>query len=179
MGLAVLAASTAMHAFAADKHVAKFLRGFLTPAYGALIALTLCFYLNFVLGLYPWTRPFAAWLFDLILDPLRTMGSALFATIPDLVFLTILFFVARYVLRMIRAFFEGVDRGAVNLASFEREWSWPTYRILRLLVLVFALVVAYPYIPGSQSDAFNGISLFLRLIVSLGSSSIIANVIAG
>jgi len=80
---------------------------------------------------------------------------------------------------MIRAFFEGVDSGAVKLASFAQEWAWPTYRILRLLVIVFALVVAYPYIPGSQSDAFKGISLFIGLIISLGSSSIIANIIAG
>jgi small-conductance mechanosensitive channel len=107
------------------------------------------------------------------------MGNAVLATIPDLVFLVILFFITRYVLRMIRAFFEGVDSGAVKLASFAQEWAWPTYRILRLLVIVFALVVAYPYIPGSQSDAFKGISLFIGLIVSLGSSSIIANIIAG
>jgi small-conductance mechanosensitive channel len=165
--------------FVRAQHVAKFLRGLLKLAYGALIAVTLYFYLNFVLGLYPWTRPFAAWLFELILDPLRTMGNAVLATIPDLVFLVILYFVTRYVLRMIRAFFEGVDSGAVKLASFAEEWAWPTYRILRLLVIVFALVVAYPYIPGSQSAAFKGISLFLGLIVSLGSSSIIANIIAG
>jgi small-conductance mechanosensitive channel len=165
--------------FVRAQHVAKFLRGLLKLAYGALIAVTLYFYLNFVLGLYPWTRPFAAWLFELVLDPLRTMGNAVLATIPDLVFLVILYFVTRYVLRMIRAFFEGVDSGAVKLASFAQEWAWPTYRILRLLVIVFALVVAYPYIPGSQSAAFRGISLFLGLIVSLGSSSIIANIIAG
>jgi len=165
--------------FVRAQHVAKFLRGLLKLVYGALIALTLYFYLNFVLGLYPWTRPFATWLFELILDPLRTMGNAVLATIPDLVFLGILFFVTRYVLRMIRAFFEGVDSGAVKLVSFAQEWAWPTYRILRLLVIVFALVIAYPYIPGSQSDAFKGISLFIGLIISLGSSSIIANIIAG
>ena len=165
--------------FIKAQQLAKFLRGFLKFLYATLIAFTLYVYLNFALGLFPWTRPFALWLFGLILSPLRTMGEALLTTIPDLVFLALLFFVARYVLRMIHAFFEGVDSGAVKLASFEQEWAWPTYRILRLLVIVFALVVAYPYIPGSQSDAFKGISLFLGVIVSLGSSSIIANIIAG
>jgi small-conductance mechanosensitive channel len=143
------------------------------------MALTLYFYLNFVLGQFPWTRGFAVWLFDLVLNPLQTMGDALLAVIPDLVFLVILYFVTRYVLRMIQAFFEGIDRGAIKLSSFEREWAWPTYRILRLVVIIFALVVAYPYIPGSESEAFKGISILLGLIVSLGSSSIIANIIAG
>lgn len=96
------------------------------------------------LGRFPWTRPFALWPFGRIQSPLRTIGGALLTTMPALVFLVILFFVARYVLPMRHAFFEGVDSGAVKLASFEQEWAWPTYRILRQLVIVFALVVASP-----------------------------------
>jgi small-conductance mechanosensitive channel len=165
--------------FVKAQHLARALRSLIRVLYLVLLALALYFYLNFVLGLYPWTRSLAAWLFALILDPLRTMGAAVLETIPDLAFLVVLVFVARYLLRMIRAFFEGIDSGVIQLASFEQEWAWPTYRILRLLVIIFALVVAYPYIPGSESDAFKGISIFLGLIVSLGSSSIIANFIAG
>ena len=165
--------------FVKAQQLAKFLRGLMKALYVVLMALTLYFYLNFVLGQFPWTRGFAVWLFDLVLNPLQTMGDALLAVIPDLVFLVILYFVTRYVLRMIQAFFEGIDRGAIKLSSFDREWAWPTYRILRLVVIIFALVVAYPYIPGSESEAFKGISILLGLIVSLGSSSIIANIIAG
>jgi small-conductance mechanosensitive channel len=124
-------------------------------------------------------RPVASWLFDLILTPLRSMGESVLASVPDLIFLVILYFITRYMLRMIRAFFENIDSGVIHLASFEQEWAWPTYRILRLLVVIFALVVAYPYIPGSESAAFKGISILLGLIVSIGSSSIIANIIAG
>ncbi len=165
--------------FVRAQQLAKILRGLIRAVQFVLLALLVYAYLNFVLGLYPWTRPFAAWLFDLVLSPLRTMGQSVLTTIPDLVFLVVLYFVTRYVLRMIRVFFENIDGGVVALASFEREWAWPTYRILRMLVLIFALVVAYPYIPGSDSEAFKGISLLLGLIVSLGSSSIIANIIAG
>ena len=165
--------------FIRAQQLARLLRSLLKVIYALLLALTLYFYLNFVLGLYPWTRPFATWLFDLILSPLRSMGEAVLDTIPDLVFLAILFFVTRYILGMLRAFFGNIDNGVIKLASFEREWAWPTYRIARLLVLIFALVVAYPYIPGSDSEAFKGISLLIGLIVSIGSSSIIANIIAG
>jgi small-conductance mechanosensitive channel len=165
--------------FVKAQQLARFVRGLLRLLHTTLLALTAYISLNFVLGLYPWTRPFAVWLFGLVLDPLRTMADALLAAIPDLAFLAILFFVTRYILRMIRTFFEGIDSGAIQLAAFEQEWAWPTYRILRLLVVIFAMVVAYPYVPGSQSEAFKGISLLLGLIVSLGSSSIIANIIAG
>jgi small-conductance mechanosensitive channel len=70
-------------------------------------------------------------------------------------------------------------QGTITLANFDREWAWPTYRIIRVLIIAFALVVAYPYIPGSGSEAFKGVSLFLGIIFSLGSSSVIASVIAG
>jgi small-conductance mechanosensitive channel len=165
--------------FVKAQQLAQFLRGVNKAMYLVLAALALYLYLNFVLGLYPWTRGFASWLFTLILDPLQTMGAAVLAAVPDLVFLVILFFVTRYVLRMIQVFFRSIDRGAIKLKSFEQEWAWPTYRILRLLVVIFAVVVAYPYIPGSESEAFQGISILLGVIVSLGSSTIIANIIAG
>jgi small-conductance mechanosensitive channel len=165
--------------FIRAQQVAKILRGVFRAIYFLLVVLILYFYLNFVLGLYPWTRPFAAWLFDLILTPLRSMGASVLASVPDLVFLVTLYYITRYILRMIRAFFDNIDSGVIHLKSFEREWAWPTFRILRVLVVIFALVVAYPYIPGSDSEAFKGISILLGLIVSIGSSSIIANIIAG
>jgi small-conductance mechanosensitive channel len=136
-------------------------------------------YLNLVLGLYPWTRPLALRLFAVLLDPLRTMAAAFLDTLPNLIFLAVLITVFRYGLKAVRLFFTGIDHGTLSLAGFEREWAMPTYRIARMLIVAFGLVVAYPYIPGSQSDAFKGISIFLGVIVSLGSSSFISNMIAG
>jgi small-conductance mechanosensitive channel len=72
-----------------------------------------------------------------------------------------------------------VGKGQVALSGFEPEWALPTYRIVRMAVVVFALVVAYPYIPGSRSAAFQGISIFLGVMFSIGSSSFISNIIAG
>jgi small-conductance mechanosensitive channel len=165
--------------FVKSQELVRFLRGLVRALHAVFVALTLYFFLNFVLGLYPWTRGFAVWLFDLILNPLQSMGEAVLAAIPDLVFLIILFFVIRYILRMIQVFFRSVSSGAIKLRSFEREWASPTYRILRFMVIIFAVVMAYPHIPGSQSEAFKGISILLGLIISLGSSSIIGNIIAG
>ena len=134
---------------------------------------------NVVLGLFPWTQGTARRLVDYVLGPLVTLGNGLVAQIPSLLFLLILFLIVRYTLKLIHLFFGAVGRGEVKLESFDPDWAEPTYNIVRLLVIVFALVVAYPYIPGSSSDAFKGISLFIGVVFSLGSSSIIANMLAG
>jgi len=151
------------------------LRGFRYLALGLLFY----FYLNGVLGLYPWTRPAAVVLFDLIIDPLESLWRGFLASVPNLVFLFILFLVVRYILRLARLFFNGVEAGRIKLNKFDPDWAQPTYKILRVFILAFAVVVAYPYIPGSSSLAFKGVSLFLGVILSLGSSSFIANLLAG
>jgi small-conductance mechanosensitive channel len=145
-----------------------------------LVILVLSFiYLQYVLSLLPWTRGASSRLLQYILDPLVTMGWGVVGVIPDVIFLVILFFLTRYLLKLINLFFAAVGRGEVVLAGFEREWADPTYKLLRVGIVALALVVAYPYIPGSSSDAFKGISIFIGIVFSLGSSSTIANVIAG
>ena len=118
-------------------------------------------------------------LVGLALRPLQVIGPGIVDNIPGLIFLTVLFFVFRLALTLIRLFFDSVSEGSVTLTGFYREWAQPTYKIVRVAVVAFALIVAYPYIPGSDSDAFKGVSLFLGVVFSLGSSSAIANIIAG
>jgi small-conductance mechanosensitive channel len=113
------------------------------------------------------------------LGPLNVIGAGIANNIPSLIFLAVLFVVLRLALRVIRLFFESTERGAVKLANFDPEWAQPTYKVVRIAVVAFGLIVAYPYIPGSDSAAFRGVSLFLGVLFSLGSSSAIANIIAG
>jgi small-conductance mechanosensitive channel len=135
--------------------------------------------LNFALGLFPATRGIAHHLLGMLLEPLAVMGHGLVNFLPDLFFLAILAVVTRYALRIMRPFFAAVARGRVTLEGFDADWAWPTYKILRLLVIAFAVVVAYPYIPGSETAAFKGVTLFLGVIFSFGSTSILSNVVAG
>jgi small-conductance mechanosensitive channel len=136
-------------------------------------------YSNMVLGLFPWTRPIHAKLTSWFLDPLLVMGRGVVDSIPDLIFLVILFLILRWTVGLIRLFFNAVERGSVTFAGFDPEWARPTFKIVRLLVIALGVVVAYPYIPGSSSSAFKGVSLFAGIIFSLGSSSVISNLIAG
>jgi small-conductance mechanosensitive channel len=161
------------------EHVWQLFSGLLRFTSAIAVLVMALVYLRYTLGLFPWTRGTATRLFAIAIDPLRQMVLSLAWIVPNLVFLAILFVVTRYVLKLVWLFFNSVAAGRVRLLHFEAEWALPTYRLVRVLIIAFALVVAYPYIPGSQTDAFKGISLFIGVVFSLGSSSLIGNLIAG
>lgn len=143
-------------------------------------ALTLFYaYLHIVLAFFPWTRAISANLRALTLTPLLVLGNELLVAIPSLLIILLIVVVARYIIRLARFFFSAIENGAIKFSSFEAEWSKPTYNIVRVLIIAFAAMISYPYIPGSQSAAFKGISIFLGVLFSLGSSSLLANIIAG
>jgi hypothetical protein len=99
-------------------------------------------YVSYTLGLFPWTRFIAVRLNSWVLTPLQTMGRAFVAEIPDLIFLVILAVVVRYGLKLLRLFFDGIGRGSIVFEGFDAEWATPTYKILRMAVIAFAVVVA-------------------------------------
>ena len=132
-----------------------------------------------VLGQFPWTRWLSEDLAGFLLDPLATIAMGIANYIPSLLFLVVLFLVARFALRLMRLYFGALERGAVSLPGFEREWSSATYKIARVLVIGIVLVMAYPYLPGAGSEALQGLSVFAGLVLSLGASSSVSNVIAG
>jgi small-conductance mechanosensitive channel len=136
-------------------------------------------YLHLSLSFFPQTQAFAHHLFNYILVPLKTIGTAVAAQIPNLLFLAIIVLITVYVLKLMRLFFKGMEGGTITFKGFYPEWAQPTYRILRILIIAFAAVMAFPYIPGSDSSAFKGVSIFFGILFSLGSTSAIANIIAG
>ncbi len=157
----------------------RLLTAVLGLAWVATVLIAVFFYLYRVLSLFPWTRGFAHRLFEGVVGPFRNLGLGLAEEFPNLVFLVVLFVAVRYLLKLVRLFFSRLADGTVVLPEFEAEWAWPTYRLARLLLVAFALIVAYPYIPGSESGAFKGVSIFIGVLFSLGSSSLIGNLIAG
>ncbi len=136
-------------------------------------------YIHLGLSFFPWTRTFANRLFDYVLVPLQITGKAIGSQIPNFIFLAIIVLITVYVLKLMRLFFNEIEKGTLTFKGFYPEWGQPSYRICRLLVIAFAAVVAFPYIPGSESPAFKGISIFLGVLFSLGSTSFIANILAG
>jgi small-conductance mechanosensitive channel len=136
-------------------------------------------YLHIVLNYFPWTRGVSAHLRALTVAPLLALAVEVAAGIPSLLVVFVIVVAARYVISLAHHFFSAIENGVIKVSAFEAEWAKPTFNIVRILIIAFAAMIAYPYIPGSQSAAFKGITIFIGVLFSLGSSSLLANVIAG
>lgn len=144
-----------------------------------IIVVIIAAFLQYILGLFPWTSNVATYTLNLFLNPIRTIGLNFIRFLPSLAFLIVIFLVTRYLLKLIKLLFNGLNEDAIKLKNFDPEWAMPTFKIVRIFILAFAVILAYPYIPGSNTSAFKGVSVFLGVLLSLGSSSFIGNLIAG
>jgi len=136
-------------------------------------------YLTTVLGFFPWTRGFSERLTGYVLAPLHLCGQALIDFLPNLFSIAVALFITFVVLRVIRFLFNEVGKGTISFPGFHPDWAAPTFNILRFLVIAFAVVVIFPYLPGSDSPAFRGVSVFLGVLFSFGSSSAVSNIVSG
>jgi len=155
------------------------LHGVLRLLRGVVVIFLIYVFANFSLSLFPQTRYTAHRLFQFVVGPLGSIINALIDFIPDFLFLVVLFLITRYGLKLARGVFTAIDKKRLQIKGFETEWALPTYRLVRMGIIIFALVIAYPFIPGSDSAAFKGVSVLLGVLFSLGSTSVISNVIAG
>jgi small-conductance mechanosensitive channel len=137
------------------------------------------FYIPLVLSFFPWTANFAPKLLNFILVPLKKASQVIIDFLPNLFFIFVIVLGSRYILHFINIFFKEIEIGTLHFDGFHREWAVPTYKLVRLLVIAFTLVVLFPYLPGSGSPAFQGVSVFLGILFSFGSSSSIGNIVAG
>lgn len=130
-------------------------------------------------SIYPGTKPFAEQMISLILSPLTNIGSAVWKYIPNLITIIVIMIVFRLVLKLIKYFKREIETGALTIPGFYADWANPTFQIVRVIVLSFMLVVIFPYLPGSDSPVFQGISVFLGVLFTFGSSGPLSNLIAG
>ena len=152
---------------------------FVRALHAVVVVVATFAWLEAVLAALPWSRHYATRLVSYVVDPLRGFGLALLEFLPDFFAIFIISVLAFAVLRFLGLFFRQVAAGRIEFEDFPAEWADPTYKLLRVLVLAIAAVMAFPYIPGSQSPAFQGVTLFVGFLVSFASSSSLSNIIAG
>jgi small-conductance mechanosensitive channel len=143
-----------------------------------VIAITLIG-VNYMLSLFPWTKSVSTYVLELFLDPLKQAGTGFLNYLPEFGFLVVIIILARLVINLMKLFFTGLQNGAIVLHNFYPEWAMPAFQIFRFMIIILTVVMAFPYIPFSETGAFKGVSVFLGLLFSLGSSSFVSNVIAG
>jgi small-conductance mechanosensitive channel len=136
-------------------------------------------FLNTILGLFDWTRSFAEQVAGLVKSTVAGLWHGFVTYLPDLFTALVIIGIAYLAVRLLRLVFEGVERQRIKLRGFYPEWSRTSFHLLRLLVIALTLVVVFPYLPGSSSPAFQGVSIFLGVLLSLGSTTAVANVVAG
>lgn len=144
-----------------------------------LIVVAIAIYLQAVAGFFPWTRGFAQTGFAYVWGAIAAVLRGIASYLPNLIYIAVIVTIARFVIRAADTVFKALGRGDIHLSGFHREWARPTFQIARFIILAFAAVVVFPYLPGSSSPAFQGISIFLGVLLSLGSTSAVANVVAG
>ena len=144
-----------------------------------LVLLAFDLYLTYVLGLFPWTRAVSYAMLGYVVTPVRTVARAFVGYLPNFLFVIFIALIIRGAIRLVKLFFAQVEEGKVVFRNFPAEWADPTYKIVRLLLIAFGLIVAFPYLPASDSAAFTGVSVFAGVLFSLSSSSAISNAIAG
>ncbi|MDQ1143009.1 mechanosensitive ion channel family protein [Pedobacter agri] len=146
-----------------------------------LIVTLLLIYLSLPLlfSVFPETESWTSTLLNWILGPLKVALNGIVAYLPNLFTILVIYLIFKFSLKAVRYFFKEVKRGNIQINGFHPEWSVPTFNIIRFILYAFMLVIVFPYLPGSGSAAFQGVSVFLGILISLGSSSAITNIVAG
>ncbi len=145
----------------------------------AVIVVLLYFFLPAVLSLFPYTRGIVRKYLDYLIHPLVVILQGIIDFIPNMFFIIVVFYAVRYLLKFFHLIFSEIDQKRLTIPGFAQEWANPTFKLLRVLIILLALVMVSPYLPGFGSPAFQGISIFFGVLLSLGSTAAIANIVAG
>ena len=153
-------------------------------AFGGLLRVALSLvliyvFLTYVLGLFPWTRSWSESLLGVALSPLRRLGAVLLSSVDNVIAIAVILVVVRWLMRLSDYLFVRVERGEVQIAGFHPDLADPTRKIARFLLGILAVMLIYPYTPIVDSPVFQGLTVFLGILFSLGSSTAIANMVAG
>lgn len=144
-----------------------------------LILTTVYLALPLLLNLFPATRGFAPVLLGYVLAPLKDIGIAVIDYFPNLITIVVIIVIFHYVLRLLKFFAGELESGALTIPAFYADWAVPTYQIVRVLLLAFMMIVIFPYLPGSDSPIFKGVSVFIGVLFTFSSAGALGNIVAG
>ena len=136
-------------------------------------------YLTVILSFFPYTSFVSHAVTGWIVSALQTMGDSALRYLPNLFVVAVIVIIANQIFRLISMIFDEISKGNLTISGFYPEWAEPSAKLARLMVLALVIVVIVSYLPGSKSPAFQGISIFVGLLLWLGSTSAVANAIAG
>ncbi len=135
--------------------------------------------LPILFSIFPGTQGFADTLFGYFLSPVKKIFNSIWHFLPNLFTIIVIVIAFNYLLKGLKFLKNEVECGDLRIHGFYPDWANPTYQIIKILVLAFMLIVIFPYLPGSESPAFKGVSVFLGVLFTFGSAGSLSNIIAG
>ncbi|PQA77848.1 mechanosensitive ion channel family protein [Rhodoferax sp. TS-BS-61-7] len=161
------------------ERAATVVRKLLGGVHSLVLLLLVYEWLSFVLARFPFTRAWGETLNSYLLNLLGLIGSAVVGAVPGLFTAVVIFYLARAATGMLGRFFDRIQQGEHSLAWLDADVAVPTRRIATAVVWLFALAMAYPYLPGAQTEAFKGLSVLVGLMISLGASNLVGQAASG
>ena len=162
-----------------QKHILRVLDKIISLFKIVLIFLLFVTVIPLAFSIFPSTQNWSEVIREWLWDPVKKIWISVLTYFPKLITIAIILFIVHHILRFLRFLALEIERGVLNIKGFYPEWAKTTYSLVRFVLLMLTLVVIFPYLPGSDSDAFKGISVFLGILISVGSSSAVANAVAG
>jgi len=130
-------------------------------------------------GLFPFTQDISNQLLSYFLSPLKKIGLAVWDYIPNFITILVLVTIFRYILKFFAYLKTEIEKGILKIPGFYADWANPTYQIVKVLILAFMVIVVFPYMPGSDSPIFKGVSVFMGVLFTFGSAGALGNIVAG
>ncbi|MGB5710480.1 MAG: mechanosensitive ion channel domain-containing protein [Waterburya sp.] len=147
--------------------------------YWAIIAVISFLYLAAIFHYFPKTKIWGEAILSSFLKVLGIFGKSLLAYLPNLFSILLTIVVAYYIFRFCRLFFNAIETETLSLPGFDQDWARPTERLVVFLICALTLAIILPLLPGAQSPAFRGLSIFVGALFTLGGASAIANIVGG
>jgi len=170
-----------------DHSLAHRLRGYITQplatlsksAFWVLILALTQAYITFVLRFFPSTEYASSQITNWLFSELAKSGRVVIGYLPHLILVIFICVAASSLIKLNHYIFGEIRDQKLAVHGFYPDWAEPTAKLVKVLILAAAAIVVFPYLPGSESPAFKGISVFLGVLLSLGSTSAVAHAVAG
>lgn len=145
----------------------------------SIVAVLVYLWLTYVLLRFPYTQPWGQQLGAFLVSLLGTLGTGVLQSVPGMFTVIVIFLLTRLVVRVVNGVFSQVEKGELSLPWLHPDTARATRYLVVFLIWIFSITIAYPYVPGSDTNAFKGVSVLVGLMISLGSAGLVNQIMSG
>ena len=165
--------------FISGRQVANFISFIFTLIRIFLVVLVFYIYIPLLLSYFPWTQPIGIKLLNFFWEAINLVVGGIISYLPNIFIIALIVVIAYYCIRFSRIFFDAIGQERIHINGFYPEWAKPTYNLTMFFIIGLAAVLIFPYLPASNSAGFQGISIFVGALFTLGSTAIVGNIVSG